>query len=101
MAEDTVPTCKRGHLRTPENVLPDRNCKECHRITDRAAHARYRARGRGRIIDARYNATVKSWVVSRRYKLKGRREAIRAELDALAREGEECRRWLRSFHEGM
>ena len=31
--------CKRGHLRTPENVKKNRNCKQCH---NKDARERYR-----------------------------------------------------------
>lgn len=89
MAEDAVKLCKRGHPRTPENLyMPGRSCKECHRITDRDAHARYRASGKGRLTDARYNASAKGWATSRRYKLKGARESIASKLLQLEREEE-------------
>ena len=81
MAEDAVPKCKRGHPRTPENVGTDRSCKTC-RAADSAP------------LRPAYRATPGYWQSQRRYKLKGNREAIQAELDALREEETECLKLL-------
>jgi hypothetical protein len=99
VAEDTVPTCKRGHPRIPENiwVRPSdgaRQCRSCRKkrkaISD-ARYARTSKRKAARIRNqARYAATTKGWITSRRHKTKGKREAIQAELAALQCEEVEC-----------
>ena len=82
MAEDAaIPKCKRGHLRTPKNVGIDRSCKKCRAAA--IVHQR-----------AAYRATFGYWQSQRRYKLKGNREAIQAELDALREEETECLKLL-------
>jgi hypothetical protein len=86
VAEDTVKTCKRGHLRTPDNLYGGDSCKTCHRMTNRAARARYRASGKGQLTDAKYNASTKGWASARRYHLKEARETITQKLADLRKE---------------
>jgi len=103
MAEDTVPTCKRGHPRIPENKRKGGGCAECHRFTNRRYQAseagrrrteRFKRSDAGRAAMRRYNDSTSAWEAQRRYKLKGEREAIQDKLDALEREEKECRRTL-------
>jgi hypothetical protein len=99
VAEDTVPTCKRGHPRIPENVDAFRHCTPCLRLAQhryerspkgQATKARYEKSTRGIARYVRYNATTSGWERHRRNELKGVRETLRGELESLKREEAEC-----------
>jgi hypothetical protein len=104
VAEDTAaPKCKRGHPFIPENiwVRPSdgaRQCRTCRKARKARADAVYDAtpkrKAARRRVQAQYGATTKGWLTSRRYKTKGLRETVQAELHALEKEEEECLRLL-------
>jgi hypothetical protein len=103
VAEDAVKKCKRGHSFIPENiwVRPSdgaRQCRTCRKARKARADAVYDAtpkrKAARRRIQAQYAATTKGWLTSRRYRTKGLRGAIQAELQSLKRQEEECLTFL-------
>ena len=62
---------------------PERN-RELQRVYE----ARYNSTEKGRVRDHRYEASAKGWETKRRFKLKGTRERILAQLEALEEEAE-------------
>jgi hypothetical protein len=97
-----VRTCKRGHLRVPENTRSDGGCRVCHRVSSNRYHAtkkglaakhRYNTSRAGLESRQRYNASFKGWAADQRFRLKSQREAIEAKLESLKKEeAEACRK---------